>query len=450
MGSQSEMPKCQVTVVGLNDEIWSSEVDSKNLDIGTLKMLFCTENNLDPNDMVLSKNNQLFRDELQTLDGAGIKNGDMIMAVHADMLQYGSAGPSNSSRSRQSSSSTTGQPDFEASARQLIESCRNDRQKRNQYLNTWKEMGEAIDAGNVKKVSQLLQNDYNSKMEDKQKLENALKNPTAPENRKIVEAFQKQQKIDESLEQCMEENPEMFGQVIMLYINCQINGHSVKAFVDSGAQMTIMSSECARKCGLTDLIDVRFSGIAQGVGTQKILGRIHTAYVQIGNDCLSSTFSVIENQPMGVIIGLDLLKRHQCQIDLLGNKLIIGTTRSSTPFLSESELPKHARLTQVPSTSNSLEDIEDSDEIQRAIQASKMDQSSRSLPHTPPQQQKIKALKSMIKCNDSYAAELLEETDWDPNAAALKYLTSAMAHSPNNSPTAPTGSARPRKRSKHS
>ena len=128
----------------------------------------------------------------------------------------------------------------------------------------------------------------------------------------------------------MEENPEMFGQVIMLYINCQINGHNVKAFVDSGAQMTIMSSECARNCGLTDLIDVRFSGIAQasfkryqelidqkvvftgkcdfwnldkGVGTQKILGRIHTAYVQIGNDCLSSTFSVIENQPMGVIIG---------------------------------------------------------------------------------------------------------------------------------------------------
>ena len=45
-------------------------------------------------------------------------------------------------------------------------------------------------------------------------------------------------------------------------------------------------------------------------------------------------------------LGLDLLKRHQCQIDLLNNKLIIGTTKSSTPFLSESELPKHARLTQ--------------------------------------------------------------------------------------------------------
>lgn len=54
-------------------------------------------------------------------------------------------------------------------------------------MNTWREMGEALDAGNVQKVSQLLQNDYNSKMEDKRKLEAALQNPTAPENRKIVE-----------------------------------------------------------------------------------------------------------------------------------------------------------------------------------------------------------------------------------------------------------------------
>ena len=69
------------------------------------------------------------------------------------------------------------------------------------------------------------------------------------------------------------------------------------------------------------------------------------------------------------------------------------------------------------------------------------------LPFTPPQEQKIRALKSMIQCNDNYAAELLEETDWDPNAAALKYLTSAMAHSPTQ--TSPTGSGRPRKRSKH-
>ena len=31
-----------------------------------------------------------------------------------------------------------------------------------------------------------------------------------------------------------------------------------------GAQMTIMSSGCAKKCNLIDMIDPRFSGVAQG------------------------------------------------------------------------------------------------------------------------------------------------------------------------------------------
>ncbi len=41
-------------------------------------------------------------------------------------------------------------------------------------------------------------------------------------------------------------------------------------------QMTIMGAATAERLGLMRLIDRRFAGVAKGVGTGKILGRVHT------------------------------------------------------------------------------------------------------------------------------------------------------------------------------
>lgn len=154
----------------------------------------------------------------------------------------------------------------------------------------------------------------------------------------------------------------------------------MKAFVDSGAQMTIMSKACAERCGIMRLVDTRFQGIAKGVGTQKILGRIHLglldaamssvlfptlvfilAQLEVERQFFATSLSVLEEQSIDMLIGLDMLRRHrvnllfpfvlpiitrsfQCVIDLDKNVLRIEDS-VETSFLPESELPLYARLT---------------------------------------------------------------------------------------------------------
>lgn len=175
-----------------------------------------------------------------------------------------------------------------------------------------------------------------------QELARIDQDPTNEENQRKIEEMIRLQNIQANMESAMENMPEAFGRVVMLYIDVKVNAVPVKCFVDSGAQSTIMTARCVERVGLRHLIDTRFKGEARGVGTAKILGRIHIADMQLGGNFFPVSITVLEGGDVDFLLGLDMLKHHRAVLDMgMGTLRFEGSDPIS--FLSESEMPAKAR-----------------------------------------------------------------------------------------------------------
>ena len=161
---------------------------------------------------------------------------------------------------------------------------------------------------------------------------------SSPEAQRRIEKIINQQRINDNLRHAAEYMPESLFPVPMLFINVEINGKKTAALVDTGAQSTFMSKDLCESCGLMNMVDKRFQGIAKGVGSSRIVGVIHAAQIKIMNKMIATKINVIENNEVGLVFGLDSLRAHRCNVDLKTNGLVFPDIGITAKFLSDGEI----------------------------------------------------------------------------------------------------------------
>ncbi|KAG4166409.1 hypothetical protein ERO13_A13G130142v2 [Gossypium hirsutum] len=321
----------RITVMTADEQILSLDVDPHET-VENLKALLEVETMVPLQQQQLLFNGREMNNS-EKLSALGVKDDDLVMMV-SGVASSGSA--SRNDLSLNPDGSAVNPAAFQQQIRQ-------DSNLIGQLFQTDPELAQAVVGNDLNKLQEILRARHQRRSELRQQEEEELAllqaDPFDVEAQKKIEAAIRQKGIDENWAAALEYNPEGFARVVMLYVDMEVNGVPLKAFVDSGAQSTIISKSCAERCGLLRLMDQRYKGIAHGVGQSEILGRIHVAPIKIGEIFYPCSFLVLDSPNMEFLFGLDMLRKHQCIIDLKNNVLRVGGGEVSVPFLQEKDIP---------------------------------------------------------------------------------------------------------------
>jgi len=332
-------PARRITLSITNPEIEDQDLLTleifPDMPVSTLREAIQAETTIAPTSQHLYHNGRLIQDDTKTMEQLQIADGEML-ALHVRDMQ-GSTGVPDQGR-RGPPRRRPGGQDPELIRLQIL----GDPNLRAEATRQQPQLAAALD--DPQRFAQLFNDSYDREQREREERQRQIarlnEDPFDVEAQAKIEEMIRQERVMENLQNAMEHNPEVFGRVHMLYVDVEVNGHRVKALVDSGAQATIMSPSCAEACGIMRLVDKRFAGVARGVGTANIIGRVHSAQIKVGSMFLPCSFTVMEGKQVELLLGLDMLKRYQASIDLAKDKLIIQG--EEVPFLGEAEIPKES------------------------------------------------------------------------------------------------------------
>ncbi|CAG8768879.1 30315_t:CDS:2 [Gigaspora margarita] len=253
----------KISVITEAGEIHNIEVDSQ-IELENLKALIEAETGIPPADQIISYHDKELTDPKKTLEQYSVLENDMLLI-------------------RKNQSHTIprdGAPEIELMRQQIL----NDPQISRQLLQTQPELFNAAITGPTQFATLVRQMNQRSQQIQQISVHN---DPLNIEDQRKIEEGIRMENVERNKQKALDLIPQFFAPVIMLYIDIEVNGHPIKAFVDSGAQSTIMSPQCAEKCGIMRLVDQRCAGQAIGVGTAEIIGRIHYIDIDVKNLPLS-------------------------------------------------------------------------------------------------------------------------------------------------------------------
>lgn len=235
----------KITVMTSDEQILNLDVDP-NESVENVKALLEVETSVPiQQQQILFNGNEVSNS--QKLSALGVKDDDLLMMTVSGARASAAA---SSGSTNDLSFNTDGSAMNPAAFQQHF---RRDSNLMGQLFQNDPELAQTILGNDLNKIQEILRLRHRQRSQLQRQKEEELAllyaDPFDVEAQKKIEAAIRQKGIDDNWEAALEHNPEAFARVVMLYVDMEVNGVPLKAFVDSGAQSTIISKTCAERLG---------------------------------------------------------------------------------------------------------------------------------------------------------------------------------------------------------